>query len=417
MATNFVLQSSQGTGNFETDFFGGIIPTDGLTASESRDAVQQSNSDTIAANKAKRESQGTNDGSTLRVNNENKTSKTNISKGGANIIKDNQTVSNSVPSTTYSPYTVAPDYYRNGLFVSTTKQIAGESIEVQEWSPMPELIAANSDDWKGTLASIKLIDPKKVKKTDNGGKGTAGLVPEFSKFFLESVQESHQEKYQIVETFNDFYTFFYGERPPVYTFSGTLLNLKNYNWMNEFLYYYSNFWRGTKAAELGARVFLTYNYQQIQGYVLNISTNVNALTDKAAPFSIQVLVTKRLIFSGNNADGHIRDNLLPKTDTGLINQNASTFKKALVSGYLKGNRPASSLTGITDSNKDRGINTQQGSIQSTLIDQFPGGNKVAKSWAELSDSEFIQSGGSVSEITRGGKQAGFFKKGLSSLFK
>jgi hypothetical protein len=333
----------------------------------------QANAENAAKTQA-RKTQSVTRTSPLRVRPLSKGASRSFIGGGATVYKEEVNPTDFVPSDTGEPNQKIPDYYRNGRQIVTTETINGEQVDVRRYAPMPEQMAALSDNYAGTLASIRLIDPSQVKSNGPGtGDPRAGqIIPEYSKFFLESVNESHNEKYQLVETFNDFYVYFYGERPPVYTFSGHLLNLLNYNWKNEFMYFYQNFWRGSKAVELGARVFLTYDYQQVQGYILAINTNVNSLTDKAAQFSIQVLVTKRLFFNGRGSangeplDSIVRDNLIPRTENGLVNTTANAFAQSITADFLNGNRNAATAEIKSANNNAKGariIKNNQASIK------------------------------------------------------
>lgn len=321
-------------------------------------------------NLADRKARSTAFGSTQRVSSLSKIASKELSAGGASIISGEVNPTDFVPGTDFSGEEKLPDYYRNGRIVEAPNPDGPGTISA--YSPIPRTVGERDNP---VLASIRLIDPKRVNKSGTPGTNTSrqgSLVPEYSKFFLESVQESHQEKYQIVETFNDWYVYFYGERPPVYNFSGHLLNFANYNWKNEFMYFYQNFWRGTKAAELGARVFLTYDYQQIQGYILGVSTNTNALTDKAAPFNIQVLVTKRLIFNGpKQGDNIVRDNLLPRSESGLINTEANSFAQAITNQYLKDGEAAASQALIGANNQDLSVRTLSNSSASAPAVPLP----------------------------------------------
>jgi hypothetical protein len=145
----------------------------------------------------------------------------------------------------------------------------------------------NADDRKDQLAAIRLITNKNGKEQD--------LVPRFTKFFLQNVQEGHTERSQIVETFGEFYVFFYGERPPVYTFTGTLLNTRDANWYGDFQFYYENYLRGTKSVEQQAVIRLTYQGRQIEGFILNTQSSTNAELHNGASVTFQVLVTDRLL--------------------------------------------------------------------------------------------------------------------------
>ena len=117
------------------------------------------------------------------------------------------------------------------------------------------------------------------------------LITNYSRFFLQAVSEGQSEKYQVVETFSSFYTFFYGKRPPVYTFRGLLLNDENHQWLNDFMFFYENYFRGTKAAERGAEAVMTYSGRLVSGFVLDINIQQAAEIDKGVSFAMNMLVT------------------------------------------------------------------------------------------------------------------------------
>lgn len=173
------------------------------------------------------------------------------------------------------------DYYRRGRL---------KSAQGSEYDYHPRFI---QDPEEEDVASLRLVG----KSSDKSKKTDIDLIPPYSKFFLESYQEGHTERSQIVETFGEAYAFFFGERPPIYTFGGTLLNTKDINWKEDFMFYYDNFLRGTKAVELKARVILTYNLSQIEGYIMGVSTQAQAANDKGVGLSFQMLVTKRRTMS------------------------------------------------------------------------------------------------------------------------
>ena len=295
-------------------------------------------------------------------------------KEGRDAVNGGKTVNNysigpygGQPDSSTDEFPVAPDYYRDGYLDTQTVTDPDTEAErtFQVWSPIPRLVGERKED---TLASIKLVDVSKIKKNDPNETDQQILIPEYTKFFLDSVQEAEQEKVQIVETFSDYYSFFFGKKPPVYNFSGYLLNFINYNWLNEFMYLYENFWRGTKAVERNARIFLTYNYQQVQGYIINVNTNIQAATDKGAPFSLSILVTRRLIFS--QTGDYTTDSLIPRSETGLINTAADPNSKILTTEYLKAAAPADGNKTLDGSNRDSGNRTFKDSVDSAIKQQF-----------------------------------------------
>lgn len=292
-------------------------------------------------------------------------------KGGGTVYTSEVNPTTFLPDDSKNTDAKMPDYYRNGKIITKQKVLRdGRTVDVPYYSPAPELVGERPSP---VLSSIRMINPAAAGGNGPSAKADkkSSLIPEFSKYLLEGVQESHSEKYQVVQTFNDYYVYFYGQNPPVYSFRGYLLNFNNYNWKNEFMYFYENFWRGTKCVELGAKIYLTYDYQQIQGYILNVSTSVDAMTDKAAPFNINVLVTRRLFFNGTKDDGIIRDNLIPRSDTGLINTAANDSSKALTSEFLKGNAPAKKDEIAKAGNANQGVRLTTDSAGSTVQKLLP----------------------------------------------
>jgi len=295
------------------------------------------------------------------------------------------------PDSSVDSFPVAPDYYRNGYLkteIRTRDIITGREQEtIQVWEPMPKLVGERKKD---TLASINLIDVSKIKNTDPNTKDPQRLIPMYTKFFLQAVQETEQEKFQIVDTFSNYYSFFYGKKPPIYNFSGYLLNLINYNWLNEFMYLYENFWRGTKAVERNARIFLTYNYQQVQGYILNVNTNLQAERDKGVPFSISMLVTKRLIFS--QSPDYTSDSLIPRAKSGLVNTEADPNSVIITTKYLQGESAADGNTTLNGSNREKGNRAYQDATDSSVKQNFGKFQRIAGEPKGLSNAMNLKAG-------------------------
>ena len=177
------------------------------------------------------------------------------------------------------------DYYRDG---ELSRNEDG-NIQYDRW---PKTLIEREE----TRASIRVYGRGTGKGASNIGKDAKperDFIPPYTKFIMQSTQEAHQERSQIVETFGEFYLFFYGQRPPVYNFSGTLINAKNANWVSDFYFYYDNYMRGTKCAENNARIILSYGGKQIEGYILEFAMRTDAATEFGVPISFQVVVTKR----------------------------------------------------------------------------------------------------------------------------
>jgi len=189
---------------------------------------------------------------------------------------------------------VLADWYRNGRPVSNNDPGQG-----------PRQIAPWEHDEKP--ASIRCFG---LRKNPNGStpKEDVELIPAYTKFFLESAQEAHVERSQIVETFGDFFVFFFGERPPMYSFSGTLMNTKNANWVSDFKFWYDQYLRGTKCVENNARLLLTYGGRQIEGFMLNMQTQTDATMEAGVKVSFSFVVTRKTFLSFSEDFGSVVSN-------------------------------------------------------------------------------------------------------------
>jgi hypothetical protein len=154
------------------------------------------------------------------------------------------------------------------------------------------------------IASISLTTDPVAAANAGYDPGNSDIMGAYSRFFLENISEVNQEKYQVVETFTTFYAFFYGKKPPIYSYSGTLLNDENYKWTNDLYFFYDNYLRGTAAVSLSAQAVLTYDGRLITGFVLDLSITQNATMDKGAQFRIDILVTDHhpIYYSADIAD-------------------------------------------------------------------------------------------------------------------
>lgn len=121
------------------------------------------------------------------------------------------------------------------------------------------------------------------------GAGTLNISA-YSRFFLTSVAEAEQEKFQVVETFTNYYAFFFGKRPPFYRYTGIFLNDQNHQWNNDFKFFYENFFRGTKATELSGSCSMQYDGRLVSGLFIGLSMQQVADVDKGVPFSLDMLV-------------------------------------------------------------------------------------------------------------------------------
>jgi hypothetical protein len=94
-----------------------------------------------------------------------------------------------------------------------------------------------------------------------------------SNFLLQSIQETRQEKFQPVTTFGAPYGFFFGEQPRMVTCQAMLLNTADFQWAAEWWENYDQYLRGTRTADRGGKVSLTYEDVLLEGYLISASTS------------------------------------------------------------------------------------------------------------------------------------------------
>lgn len=119
-----------------------------------------------------------------------------------------------------------------------------------------------------TYAFLKIVraDGSEIKLIDSGSPD--GFNTQYSNFILQSVSEARMEKHQIVETFGEPYIYFFGESPRFLDVSAVLVDSLDFNWYAEFWENYNRYFRGTRSVELGARTYLFYDDNVVEGYVL-----------------------------------------------------------------------------------------------------------------------------------------------------
>ena len=112
-------------------------------------------------------------------------------------------------------------------------------------------------------------------------------------FLLTAAQESFEEKLQVHDVLGDnFVAYFFGQRPPIFVYQGVLLNTQQDDWRLAMLLIYQNITRGTQLARRNTTVTLSYDNIAITGAMVNMSQNLTAEMQMAAPFTFQMLVKR-----------------------------------------------------------------------------------------------------------------------------
>ena len=180
---------------------------------------------------------------------------------------------------------------------------------------------------------------------DAGGnfQGTLGQTARYSNFLLQQVNESREEKQQVVLTFGEPYIFFFGEQPRIIQCTGVLMNTADFNWRAEFWHNYDNFLRGTKCVENGARVYLSWDDIVVEGYLMGAQASENVQQQHTVQLQFTMFLTNymdvsnigRSLFPGS-ADVNV--NPLDPTLSDAIEAKTGSYidVSAVQAAYLKG---------------------------------------------------------------------------------
>lgn len=110
-------------------------------------------------------------------------------------------------------------------------------------------------------------------------------------FFLTGVSEQRQEIAQISRLFgNALEIQLFGSNPIMLICSGYLLNTEHYRWADDWIQAYETYLKGTKCIENNARIYLAYEDNVVNGYMLSTTPIRNANMPLAVAFQFTFLV-------------------------------------------------------------------------------------------------------------------------------
>jgi len=133
-----------------------------------------------------------------------------------------------------------------------------------------------------------------TSQRENGSLTGTGFVD----FLLTGAQEQFAERAQVVDTLTDnFVAFYSGAQPPVFQYSGTVLNTYQDDQRVWMLRLYNEILRGTKLATRGLICRLRYDSLIVSGYMEGLSMSLSGAVEMAADFSFALRV-KRLTVIG-----------------------------------------------------------------------------------------------------------------------
>jgi len=273
------------------------------------------------------------------------------------------------------------DYYRRSRHLLLNSDPAKRGTIRGEENLRENSLARQLAEKSDQPATIRLIRRRKPEELDDIPAGEirmpwVNLIPPNTKFFLEQVNEAREEKVQVIDTFGEWVAFFFGRKPEVYSYSGTLLNAKNHDWKNEFQFNYDNYLRGSQAVKHRATMILQYDDVMVEGYMMNCAISQSSMADKSVPFQFTLLVINRsslnpiqslaLRFQRTDATqleqqlfNSMSDSLTSLSEAGGVD-NAETF--LLMREYFSGNYipPAGKATFRSEGPMESSASTQPG---------------------------------------------------------
>lgn len=183
-----------------------------------------------------------------------------------------------------------------------------------------------------TYAILKVVtsDGNEIKLINSSVEG--GRSTEYTNFILQSVQEARMEKHQIVETFGESYIFFFGEAPRFLDVQAVLVDSHDFNWYAEFWENYENYFRGTKLVEMGARTYLFYDDNIVEGYMLNAQAVKTSQTPLMVTLTFRLYLTN---YSNISIIGDpsfpVRGSLIlpPETDVNSLDKDRGAYLATL----------------------------------------------------------------------------------------
>lgn len=187
-------------------------------------------------------------------------------------------------------------------------------------------------EYKETMARMFIQMPKKErarfvrsvsKETQPLAKALAGGVEGFGfmDFLLTDVTEPFQEKYQVVETLSDnFIVYLFGQRAPVFQYSGVLLNTYQDDqrvWMTRL---YQDVLRGTQLARRHKLVRIRYDSVIVSGVLVSMQQSLEGDAADWLQFSFSLIPTQYTIFTPNlGKPTQLKQPSIPSKGYGLTN--------------------------------------------------------------------------------------------------
>jgi len=139
---------------------------------------------------------------------------------------------------------------------------------------------------------------------NNARRRSSAQTSGYLDFFLTNVQMSLQEKMQVSETLSDNYVAYaFGQAPPVWTFTGSLINSVQDDQASNMFRLYTHILRATQMARRQKSLSISFDSYVVNGVMTNMSLGLTAGAELLVPFSFQLLVKR--VFIVNYTSGWV----------------------------------------------------------------------------------------------------------------
>jgi len=154
---------------------------------------------------------------------------------------------------------------------------------------MEQLMEDLDDDVTKEVASVMATD---------GASGGYGYFD----FLLQTANHGFTERVQVAETLADNYVaFFFGHAPPIFSYSGTLMNTFQDDWSMRMYRLFRDLGRGTQLARRGNLLHIRYDSMLVTGSMTDLKWGLQAGLEHANAFSFNFLVKRLEVVFGGSA--------------------------------------------------------------------------------------------------------------------
>ena len=146
---------------------------------------------------------------------------------------------------------------------------------------------------ENTYSYLKIVDKYGVTWPipDSSSLQDDGKSYSFANYIIGQISFQRAERIQVVPTFGESYIFVFGEQPIQANIVGSLINSQDFTWPMEFWNLYNDLIRGTKLADMGARMYLYVDGIILEGICTSFNDQRSAEQPHLVPFNLQILVT------------------------------------------------------------------------------------------------------------------------------